>query len=206
MPVRAHHAYDSFRNVVQMTPPDPLREKPTDVYVLGQEIINGPLRLDPYDPEWSRQYAVEARRVRAALGDRVLRIEHIGSTSVPGLAAKPIIDMLLVVADPGDEETYVPDLEEAGYVLHIREPDWYEHRLFKRPDGTDLHLHVHPPSSPEIRRNLALRDHLRTDAADRDLYERTKRELAGRTWRYMQDYADAKGEVIEQILARALAC
>ncbi|MDN5855746.1 MAG: GrpB family protein, partial [Actinomycetia bacterium] len=132
-----------------MTSTDPRREEPTGAYLLGQEILNGPMRLDPYNPEWPRWFDLEEQRVRDALGDRVVRLEHIGSTSVPGLTAKPIIDMLLVVADPADEQSYVADLERAGYVLHIREPDWHEHRLFKRPHGTDLHLHVHPPSSPE---------------------------------------------------------
>lgn len=188
-----------------MTSTGPQREEPTDLYPLGQEILDAPIRLDPYDSEWPRWYDQEARRISDALGERIVRLEHVGSTSVPGLTAKPIIDVLLVVADPADEEAYVPDLEQAGYVLNVREPDWHEHRLFKRPSGTDLHLHVHPPSSPEIRRNLAFRDHLRTDDADRALYERTKQSLASRRWRHMQDYADAKGELIEQIIARALA-
>ncbi|UYM06100.1 GrpB family protein [Solicola gregarius] len=180
-------------------------EEPDDVYVRGQEILDGGrIELAAYDPQWPRLYDEEERHVRETLGDRVVLIEHTGSTSVPGLAAKPIIDMLLVVADPADEAAYVPDLERAGYVLTVREADWYEHRLFKRPTGIALHLHVHPPSSPEIRRNLAFRDHLRTNDADRALYERTKQELATRQWRYMQDYADAKGDVIEQIIARAL--
>ena len=203
MPVHALHAYASHPNVAHVTSSETPREAPTETYLLGQEILNGPMQLDRYNPEWPRWYELEAQRVRVALGDRIVRLEHIGSTSVPGLPAKPIIDMLLVVADPADEASYVPDLEDVGYVLNVREPDWHEHRLFKRPNGTNLHLHVHPPSSPEIRRNLAFRDHLRTDAADRDLYEQTKQELAGRHWRYMQDYADAKGEVIEQIIARA---
>lgn len=206
MPVAALAAYGSRSSVAHVTPTtptDPRRETPTDVHLLGQDILDGQIRLDAYDPEWPRLYEQEAHRVRNALGERVVLLEHIGSTSVPGLTAKPIIDMLLVVADPADESTYVADLEQAGYVLTIREADWYEHRLFKRPSGTNLHLHVHPPSSPEVRRNLAFRDHLRTDEADRALYERTKRGLATRHWRYLQEYADAKGEVIEEIIARA---
>jgi GrpB-like predicted nucleotidyltransferase (UPF0157 family) len=104
--------------------------------------LDGPVLLVDYDPGWLGRFEREADRVRRALGDRVLLLEHIGSTSVPGLAAKPIIDILLVVADPADERAYVPDLERAGHRLRIREPDWHEHRLLKGPD-TDLNLHVH---------------------------------------------------------------
>ena len=122
---------------------------------------------------------------------------------MPGLAAKPIIDILLVVANPGNEPAYVPDLETAGYRLVIREPDWYDHRAFKGPD-TNVNLHVHSPSSPEIDRMVAFRDYLRTHNEDRDVYLRAKRELAARDWDYVQNYADAKGAVIESIIARAL--
>jgi GrpB-like predicted nucleotidyltransferase (UPF0157 family) len=129
-------------------------------------------------------------------------IEHVGSTSVPGLAAKPRIDVLLVVADSADEPAYAPPLEAAGYVLRIREPDWHEHRVFKGPD-TDINLHVFASGSPEIERMLLFRDRLRTNVSDRQLYEQTKRRLAEKQWRYTQNYADAKTEVVEEILARA---
>ena len=131
-----------------------------------------------------------------------MRIEHVGSTSVPGLAAKPIIDMLLVVPDPADEPSYVPALEAAGYRLHIREPHWFEHRML-RGGGTELNLHVLPPGCSEIERMTGFRDHLRSNAEDRELYERTKRELAAQVWAYGQNYADAKTEVIDEIAARA---
>jgi GrpB-like predicted nucleotidyltransferase (UPF0157 family) len=128
-----------------------------------------------------------------------LRIEHVGSTSVPGLAAKPIIDVLLVVADATDEGAFVPALEAAGYRLRIRED---EHRLFKGPD-VDVNLHVFSSGHPEVDRMLLFRDWLRAVPADRELYLRTKRELAKRRWRYVQNYADAKTTVVEEILARA---
>ena len=143
-------------------------------------------------------------RIRQALGDRLIRIEHTGSTSVPGLAAKPIIDITLVVADSADEASYVPQLEGAGYVLRIREPDWFQHRLFKGPD-TNTNIHTFSAGSPEIERMVAFRDWLRSNDDDRDLYERTKRDLASRDWQYVQHYADAKTEVVEAIMARALA-
>jgi GrpB-like predicted nucleotidyltransferase (UPF0157 family) len=164
--------------------------------------LTGPIQIVDYDPRWPRLFEREAERIQAALGDRVLSIEHVGSTSVPGLAAKPRIDVLLVVADSADESAYVPALEAAGYVLRIREPDWYEHRVFKGPD-MDINLHVFSPGCPEIDRMLLFRDRLRSNASDRRLYERTKRELARRDWKYTQNYADAKTAVVEEILARA---
>jgi GrpB-like predicted nucleotidyltransferase (UPF0157 family) len=165
-------------------------------------LLSGPIVLADYDPRWPQQFAREAARIELALGERALRIEHSGSTSVPGLAAKPIIDMLLVVVDSGDELAYVPDLEAAGYVLRIREADWNEHRMFKGPD-TNVNLHVLSSGCPEIDRVLRFRDWLRRHDEDRVLYERTKRELADRHWKYVQNYADAKSAVIEEIIGRA---
>ncbi len=183
------------------------REPSTDeqiraAYVGEPAPLVGPIQIVDYDPEWPRLFEREARRIQAALGDRVLLIEHTGSTSVPGLAAKPRIDMLLVVANSADEPAYVPALEAAGYVLCIREPDWYEHRVFKGPD-TDVNLHVFSPGCTEIDRILLFRDWLRSNVFDRRLYERTKRELARQDWKYTQNYADAKTAVVEEIIARA---
>lgn len=164
--------------------------------------LDGPVLLADYDPGWPALYEREAARIRGLLGDRVLLLEHVGSTSVPGLAAKPVIDILLVVADPAEEASYVPALERAGYRVVIREPGWHEHRALKGPD-TDVNLHVHPPGSPEIERHLRFRDRLRASEADRELYEQAKRELAGKRWTYVQQYSDAKTGVIEAILARS---
>ena len=168
--------------------------------------LAGRIHLAEYDLGWPTLFEREAARIRAALGDRVVSLEHAGSTSVPGLAAKPIIDVLLVLADTADESGYVPVLEAAGYRLVIREPDWYEHRVFKGPD-TDVNLHVLPAvaGAPEIKRMLAFRDRLRSNDDERALYERTKRELAARDWQFVQNYADAKTAVVEAIIARALA-
>jgi len=165
---------------------------------------DAPITLIEYDHAWPENFAREANRIKAALGERALMVEHIGSTSVPGLVAKPIIDILLVVADSADEPSYVPALEAVGYVLRIREPDWHEHRLFKGQD-TNINLHVFTQGSEEIRRVLLLRDWLRTNEADRELYARSKRSLASRKWKYVQNYADAKSEVVERILERAKA-
>jgi GrpB-like predicted nucleotidyltransferase (UPF0157 family) len=165
---------------------------------------NAPIFLAGYDPEWPRLFVREAARIRGLLGGTTVRIEHVGSTSVPGLVAKPIIDMLLVVPDSADEPAYVPALESAGYLLRIREPDWFEHRVFKGPD-TNINLHVFSTGATEIDRMLRFRDWLRASDRDRDLYAETKRELASRTWRHVQHYADAKTTVIQEIVDRAHA-
>jgi GrpB-like predicted nucleotidyltransferase (UPF0157 family) len=182
----------------------PLTEEQLRAATLGELVpLVGPIHIVDYDHEWPRLFEREGERIQATLGDRVLLLEHVGSTSVPGLAAKPRIDMLLVVADSADEPAYVPALEAAGYVLRIREPDWYEHRMFKGSD-TDINLHVFSLRCPEIDRMLLFRNWLRSNASDRRLYERTKRELARLDWKYTQNYADAKTAVGEEILVRAL--
>ena len=123
---------------------------------------------------------------------------------MPGLCAKPIIDILLVVSDSADEMSYVPDLEKAGYKLRIREPEWFEHRLFKGPD-TDINLHVFSKGTSEVDRMLRFRDWLRANKSDRDNYARVKRNLAQREWRHVQHYADAKTSIVQEIMERANA-
>jgi GrpB-like predicted nucleotidyltransferase (UPF0157 family) len=183
-------------------PNDPIEERLREV-VIG-EIEPQTIVVADYDPGWSVRFRHEEARIRAALGGAALSVEHIGSTSVPGLAAKPIVDVLLVVEDSGDEASYLPALEEAGYVLRLREPDFDEHRMFRTP-AKNVHVHVFSAGSPEIDRYLLLRERLREDKGDRELYARTKRELANREWPSMQHYAEAKTEVIEGIIARAAA-
>lgn len=163
---------------------------------------NATIELAGYDEEWPRLFEREAARIRGALGPKALQVEHVGSTSVPGLAAKPIVDIVLVVANSSVEEAYVPELEAAGYVLQIREPDWFEHRLFKGPD-TNVNLHTFSDGCEEIDPMLAFRDWLRAHDDDRDLYLNAKRELATREWKYVQNYADAKSAIVTEILERA---
>ena len=190
-------------NQAEVTAYVPLTEEQIRAAQVGELVpLVAPIQIVDYDPEWPRLYEREAERVQSTLSDRALLIEHVGSTSVPGLAAKPKIDMLLVVANSADESAYVPALETAAYVLTIREPDWYEHRMFKGPD-TDINLHVFSSGCREIDRMLLFRDWLRSNESDRRLYERTKRELARNNWKYMQNYADAKTAIVEKILARA---
>ena len=154
-----------------------------------------------YDERWRQRFEQVAGRVRRALGAQALALEHIGSTSVPGLAARPIIDMLLTVANVTDEVAYVPPLGSVCFELRVREPD---HRML-RTLARDVHLHVYEPDRIEVVDYLDLRDWLRIDTADRELYAATKRRLAQRPWRDMNDYADAKGEVIRDVLGRARA-
>jgi GrpB-like predicted nucleotidyltransferase (UPF0157 family) len=113
-----------------------------------------------------------------------------------------VVDILLVVADSANEEHYAPALESVGYRLRLREAHWNEHRLFRGPD-TEINLHVFSGGCIEIERMLLFRNWLRGNAADRDLYARTKSELATREWRDVDQYSQAKTAVVEAILARA---
>ena len=174
------------------------------VVVGGAQPLTAPIQIHDYDPAWPQLYAREADRIRRVLGDRMVRLEHVGSTSVPGLPAKPIIDMVLEVPDAADELAYVPALEEAGYLVRIREPDWFEHRVFKGPD-TNVNLHTFSAGCPETDRMLLFCDWLRANAADRDRYAAAKRELVARDWKYVQQYADAQSDIVAEIMARAQA-
>jgi GrpB-like predicted nucleotidyltransferase (UPF0157 family) len=172
-------------------------------YVRPPQPLRGRIELQDYDDRWPVLYEREEQRLRGVLRDRIVRIAHAGSTSVAGLPAKPIVDIVLEVPDTRQEAEYVPDLEAAGYVMTIREPGWFEHRLFKGPD-TNINLHVFPQACSEVDRMLVFRDWLRTYRPDRDLYLRAKRALAARDWEYVQDYADAKSEVVGEVTRRAL--
>lgn len=160
-----------------------------------------------YDSRWPAWYAEEAERIRAAIGPVAVRIDHVGSTSVPGLAAKPIIDIALEVPDSAQEDAYVPALVAAGYDLHIREAEFHQHRCFytriDRGHQRDVNLHTYTTGCVELDRYRVFRDWLRANDDDRLLYQSTKQELAKRDWKYVQNYADAKTGVIEEIKARA---
>jgi GrpB-like predicted nucleotidyltransferase (UPF0157 family) len=184
-------------------------QRRTDAEIEAQRIgpvvpHNAPITLAEYDPRWPSLFAREADRIRAMLGSTAVLVEHAGSTSVPGLPAKPIIDIVLAVPDSADEKAYVPALEAAGYVLRVREPDWFEHRMLKGPD-TDINLHVFTVGATEIDRMLLFRDWLRENDDDRETYLRVKRELAQREWRHIQHYADAKTAIVADITVRATA-
>jgi GrpB-like predicted nucleotidyltransferase (UPF0157 family) len=169
-------------------------------YLLPPTRVDGSIVLFPHDPSWAAQFEAQATRIRTALGPVATAVEHVGSTSVPGLAAKPIIDINLLVADSADEAAYVPALEALGYVLHLREPGWHEHRLL-RLDEPRVNLHVFTTGSTEHDRMITFRDRLRTDPAALELYLTTKQRLAVQHWEHVQDYADEKSSVVEQILS-----
>ena len=168
----------------------------------GPQRLNGKIELSAYDPRWPAQFERAASRIRGALPRLALAVLHVGSTAVSGLSAKPVIDIVLVVADSAREESYAPALQAAGFLLAIREPDWFEHRLF-RGTGPAVNLHVFSAQCPEVERMIGFRDWLRASPTDLALYAETKRRLALEDWAYMQDYADAKQGVIGEIMARA---
>lgn len=155
-----------------------------------------------YDPEWPAKFERHAAILSQALGPKALIIEHVGSTSVPGLAAKPIIDIDVIVADSADEPDYLGALVAAGYILRVREPDWHEHRMFRTPE-LDVHIHVFSTGCVELTRHVMFRNWLRTHPEDRLHYESVKRRLAQEDWPDMNAYANAKSEVVEDILTRA---
>lgn len=158
------------------------------------------IELAEYDPAWPEKFRRHADAISMALADELLAIEHVGSTAVPGLAAKPIVDILVVVRDSAEEQSYLPALLEAGYQLRVREPEWHEHRMLRTP-GLDVHVHVFSEACSEVGRMLAFRECLRASPADRQRYEAFKRELARIDWPDMNAYADAKTEVVASILA-----
>jgi GrpB-like predicted nucleotidyltransferase (UPF0157 family) len=157
--------------------------------------------LMEYNPSWPKIFIEHERRIQNALGSKVSSVEHVGSTSVPGLAAKPIIDIIVVVTDSSKEDTYLPQLVRAGYLLRVREKDWHQHRMF-RTQELDVHIHIFSDGCPEILRQVAFRNRLRNVAVDRLLYESVKRELVTRDWEDMNAYAREKSSVV--VTARAL--
>lgn len=160
-----------------------------------------PVVIAEYDPAWATRFANERDHIRLAMGATALEIDHIGSTSVPGLAAKPIVDILVVVADVDDDGVLRLAMENAGYELRVREPG---HRMFRTPER-DVHVHVWRINCDEAAKYLLFRDWLRVSGDDRARYEARKRELAQQDWEDMNDYAVAKTDVVKAILGRARA-
>jgi GrpB-like predicted nucleotidyltransferase (UPF0157 family) len=182
------------------SPPPPGAEP----WVPGAAPAVGVEVTDP-DPDWPRQYRILAARIREALIWRVLQLEHVGSTSVPGLPAKPVIDIDLTVADPGREQDYIPALEKAGFRLVIREPWWYGHRAL-RADEPPCNLHVFGFDSPELVKHRIFRDWLRGNPAERDCYAAAKRQAAADAnsrGEHVMQYNARKQQVIREIYHRA---
>jgi GrpB-like predicted nucleotidyltransferase (UPF0157 family) len=168
----------------------------------GSERRGELIRVVDYDEEWPQRFVRWREVLKASLGEAALRIEHVGSTSVAGLAAKPVVDIQVSVADPADEAAYVPPLEELGLQLRSRDD---VHRFFRpvpeRP--RDVHLHVCAAGSDWERDHLLFRDYLRAHPEVRERYADVKRDAA-KVW--ADDgwaYTDAKSDVILDLLEKA---
>jgi GrpB-like predicted nucleotidyltransferase (UPF0157 family) len=175
-----------------------------DPWVPGAAPAVGIEVTDP-DPAWPRQYDHLAERIRGALGWRVLQLEHVGSTAVPGLPAKPVIDIDLTVADPGREQDYVPALEPIGFRLTIREPWRYGHRALVT-DEPRCNLHDFGFDSPEPVKHRIFRDWLRGNPGERDRYAAAKRQAASeanKAGEHVMQYNARKQQVIREIYHRA---
>jgi GrpB-like predicted nucleotidyltransferase (UPF0157 family) len=164
--------------------------------------VTSPITISPYDPGWPARFRLEEARIRSALGERALAVEHVGSTSVPGLPAKDRLDIDLIVPDSADEDAYVPALTAVGYTLRTREPHWYEHRGLWTGNH-DVTLHVFGPDCDEHLRHLIFRDWLRDHPDDRDRYAARKHEVAVEHPMSMAHYVAGKADVIVDILRRA---
>lgn len=179
----------------------------------GEEIWVGgrpdpePVVIVDDDPSWPATYEAVAALIRTALGPEVLALDHVGSTAVPGLAAKPVIDVDLTVADSSDEAAYVPELEAVGFELSIREPGWHEHRVLTGREPR-VNLHVFSPDCPETVRHLMFRDWLRTHPTDAARYAEAKLAAAAASnaaGEQTMDYNQRKEPVIREIYARMFA-
>jgi GrpB-like predicted nucleotidyltransferase (UPF0157 family) len=175
-----------------------------DPFLPGHAQTPYTIRVDEYDDEWPLRFADADRLIRGVLGDRVLELHHVGSTAVPGLPAKPFVDADLVVADPADEASYIPELKAAGFSHRIREPWWHEHRLLVQPEPR-VTLHVFGPDCPEVIRHLMFRDWLREHADERERYAAAKRSAATATnaeGGHGMDYNARKQAVVRGIYDR----
>lgn len=185
----------SYAEITRHSDPDP----DVNPWVRGRP-ENEPVEIVAYDPLWPARYEELATQIRTVLGEAVLDLEHVGSTSVEGLAAKDVIDIDLTVDDSRAEDDYVPALEPLGYVLIIREPSFHEHRMLKLDDPR-VNLHVWSPGCPETVRHSMFRDWLRDRPADRALYEAAKRSAVPGGGQVM-DYNLRKQPIIRAIYDR----
>ncbi len=191
------------------TPPLPGALAPVTAARLASRAVGGrpaqvarPITIDDYDPAWPAMFAREEARIRQTLGPLVIAVDHVGSTAVPGLAAKNRLDIDLIVADPAEESAYVPALEPAGYMLRTREPDWYEHRCLWTHDH-GVNLHVFGPDCDEHLRHLIFRDWLRDHPDDRDRYAVEKRRIAAAHSWDIAEYVNQKAAFVVEVLRRA---
>jgi len=167
--------------------------------------LGGDLELVPYDPAWPARFEALRDKLALALGPVALRIDHIGSTAVPSLAAKAVIDIQVIVSNQADDASYMPGLESTGLGLRYRDPaaSWSFFRPM-RPPRTH-HVHVTSAGSPRERAQLLFVDYLRYDAGARDAYAALKYELAATHANDRVAYTDAKTEFVTAVLEDAEA-
>lgn len=174
---------------------------------LSERHTDIPLEVVPADPSWPAQFALVKSRIEAALGSQVTAVDHVGSTSVPDMIAKPVIDIDVTVANIQDESTYALALEDAGFQFILRDPSWNQHRLFYGYEPP-ANVHVFGPESKELIRHAAMRDWLKEHPEDRKIYADIKIKASKEAIENGEDvnqYNDRKSAVLQEILARALA-
>jgi GrpB-like predicted nucleotidyltransferase (UPF0157 family) len=159
-----------------------------------------PVIIAPYDPEWPRIYEEESKLIRATVGDTIRSLEHCGSTSVPGLAAKPIVDIIAGVDGREDAENCRERLKAIGYddASPGDNPDWY-YCLGKGPHSPGFHLHLVKEGSPHHVKHLAFRDWLRTHPEDARAYAELKINLAAKYRDDRVKYTESKNDFIDAI-------
>ena len=182
--------------------------KPELVERVAFRTVQPPIVICAPNPEWPQRFEEVKERIQTALGAFIVDIAHAGSTSVPGLPAKDIIDVDLTLQDATDEASYVKPLEAAGFRFLLREPRWHQHRFFVEdwPNAYHVNVHVWGPDSPEAARHRIFRDWLRKTPADLELYAKVKRDAAEQTavaGDSVMDYTERKGNTIQEILDRA---
>ena len=186
----------------------PYEYKPELVERIANRTVKPPITIIEPKPEWPQRFEEIKNRLQKALGSFLIEVAHSGSTSVPGLPAKDIIDIDLTLKDAADEESYVKLLENAGFRFLLREPGWHQHRFFVEdwPDAYHVNLHVWGPNCPEVIRHRIFRDWLLKTPSDLQLYAKVKREAAEQAVRAgdsMMDYTQRKDKTIQEILERA---
>ncbi len=162
--------------------------------------ITEEVALAPYDPAWPQRFEEEKKNIEAALDDRVVAIHHIGSTAIPGLAAKPVIDIMLVVRQLEDAIECIASLHDLGYAF-IDYPQNTDRRFFRKGQPRTHHVHIVAQGNTELRDHLAFRDALRANLQLRDQYATLKFDLAERHRNDRAQYTENKTEFVRRVLS-----
>lgn len=158
------------------------------------------IEVVPHNPSWTHQYALEAALMRAIFGETILAIHHIGSTAIPGIKAKPVIDIMIAVKDIAAVEAYHPAMVAAGYTP--RGEAGVPNRRFFRKDTNGLrshHVHIYPQGDPNLARQLNFRDYLRAHPAEAQTYSQLKEKLAAEFRTDSVRYTEGKTDFVERI-------